>query len=130
MSQLFLKRCDHCGGISEMANTPIPDGWTCLADVGMGTLASFDICAECQENMGIRKMIQSRLQARAVGQLKTLIRPAELPELAKSLHFDEIIAKIEAGEFDEAFAQGDGIDLPVTVQELEDEATITEGELV
>jgi hypothetical protein len=64
-------------------------------------------------------MFTQRLRANAVGALKAMIPVDDLPELAASLHFDEIIAKIEAGEYDQAFDSADGISLPDEIAALE-----------
>jgi hypothetical protein len=103
-----MKRCNRCGQISDLANTPNPPGWQCLADTMHGTLASIDFCPSCMDEMGIGTMLRQAVRDRAVGALKAMI-PDTLPELASSLHIEQIIEKIEAGEYDKDFDSGDGI---------------------
>lgn len=96
-----------------------------MADMGIGTLASFDLCGECIDKTGMRKMFTERLRGNAVGALKQMI-PDALPELQAALGFDEIVAAIEAGDYDGAFNSADGINL----QDAISEHAIAEAELV
>lgn len=125
MSQLYFKRCNRCAKISEAANTPNPPGWQCLADLVHGTLATIDICPACQENMGLRVLLAKAIRDRAVGELRAAIEtdPDKMPP---ALDMAELENRINAGEFDAAFAAGDGINL----DDIADAEVIAEGELV
>lgn len=120
MSQIFFKRCDRCGRLSEGANLANPPGWHCMADMMHGTLASVDLCAPCLQETGMRGMLEKRVRDRAVGVLK---KHFDREELA-SLDMAQLVEKIEAGDYDRAFAQGDGINLD---EELPQLAEIVEG---
>lgn len=120
MSQVFVKRCDRCHRVAVQPNNPTPPGWQCLADMQYGTLASIDICPECQQDMGLRVLLQKARSDRATGALREWL--ATNDELvADSINVEELVAAIERGEFDAAFDQGDGV-------AAEDE--IAEGEIV
>lgn len=125
MSQIYLKRCDKCGKLSPLANTPNPPGWQSMADMVHGTLAVIDFCPECLDTMGIRAMLTQRVRDRAVGALKAMI-PDALPDMRASLGMDEIEAAILSGEYDDAFDSGDGINLAAA----SDATRITDAELV
>lgn len=125
MSQIYFKRCDSCGIIASQAITPNPPGWVVMADMGIGTLASFDLCATCVDAKGMRKMFTERLRGNAVGALRQMI-PDALPELQAALGFDELVAAIEAGDYDAAFNSADGINL----QDAISEHSIAEGKFV
>src|ERR1700733_8497780 len=99
MSQIYLKRCDKCGRLSPLANTPNPAGWQCMADMMHGTLAAIDFCPDCLDEMGIRGMISQRARDRAVGVLKAMI-PDSLPDIRSALGFEEIETAILEGAYD------------------------------
>ena len=120
ISQIYMKRCDRCGKISELALTPAPVGWVTMMDQGLGTNSCFDICAECTDEMGMTQVVRERLRTSAVEQLKWLMQPEAMPELARSLHYDEIVKKALAGDYDQAFAQADGLDLPEAISDLDE----------
>lgn len=111
MSLVYFKRCDRCGKVSDAALVPNPPGWQSLSDLMHGTLAVVDICPECQDAMGIREMLLEKVRNRTVGLLRETIAIAPLVGLPPSVTIDELTDRILAGEFDEALASGDGIDL-------------------
>ncbi len=129
MSQVYVKKCDGCSQIALMPNIPAPPGWHCLADAMHGTMVSFDICPECSAKSGFGNILTKRIRDRALGDLKNQIE--EDPErYAKALPLAEIEAAIERGDWDDAFAQGDGIDLAQIAAEQAELDEIAEGEIV
>ena len=131
MSQVYVKRCDGegCGNIAFMPNVPNPPGWHCLADAMHGTMVSFDICPACIAKSGFGNILTKRIRERALGDLKNQIE-TDPERYAASLPLAEIEAAIERGEWDDAFAQGDGIDLQQMATEAQALEAIAEGEIV
>lgn len=133
MSQVYVKRCDRCNKISVCPNIPNPPGWHCLADNVHGTLASFDLCPGCLADTGLGMVLTQRIRTRALGDLKNMIEtdPAKIPP---TLDVAELEAAIDRGEWDNAFASGDGVDLDQLARDMEQlvagENEIVEGELV
>lgn len=131
MSLIYFKRCDSCGGISDAASVPNPPGWHCLADNMHGTLATVDLCPGCLETTGLGKMLIKTVRARAVGALKSLL-PEELGDVREALGYEQIVAAIEAGDYDATFERGDGIDLTAEAERVHalEKAEIEEAEVV
>lgn len=107
-----------------MPNIPAPPGWHCLADAMHGTMVSFDICPECSAKSGFSGILTKRIRDRALGDLKNQIE-ADPERYAKALPIAEIEAAIARGDWDDAFAQGDGIDLAQIASEQDELAAIT-----
>jgi hypothetical protein len=120
-----VKKCDGCGNVALMPNTPAPPGWHCLADAMHGTMVSFDICPTCSANSGFGNILTKRIRDRALGDLKNQIE-SDPERYAKALPLAEIEAAIERGEWDDAFAQGDGIDLAQIAAEKAELDALTE----
>jgi hypothetical protein len=99
-----------------------------------GTLATVDLCPTCLDSTGLGKMLVKTVRARAVGALKSLL-PAELGDIREAVGFDQILEAIEAGEYDDTFERGNGIDLAAeatraaALDQLE-EAQIEDAEVV
>jgi hypothetical protein len=133
VSQVYVKKCDGCDKVAIMPNIPAPPGWHCLADAMHGTMVSFDICPECSAASGFSKILTKRIRDRALGDLKNQIE-SDPERYAEALPIAEIESAIARGDWDDAFAQGDGIDLAQIAAEqdelnsLADE--ITEAEIV
>lgn len=129
MSQVYVKKCDGCGNVAMIPNTPAPPGWHCLADAMHGTMVSFDICPGCLATSGFGGILTRRIRDRALGDLKNQI--AEDPErYVAALPLAEIEAAIERGDWDDAFAQGDGIDLAAIASAQDELDAIAEAEIV
>lgn len=126
MSSVYVKKCNSCGNFAVSSpNIPNPPGWQTLADMMHGTLASIDLCPTCMEDMGLRTMLAKAVRDRAVGELRKAIETD--PELMPpAVNMAELEERIQNGEFDVAFASGDGINL----DELADAEEITEAELI
>ena len=104
---------------------PNPGGWHSLMDQMHGTMGVVDFCPDCLSFLGIGDMLTKRARDRAVGVLKQLI-PVDLADMREAIGYEGIVAAIEAGEYDDAFDSGDGINLAAA-----SEATrITDAELV
>ena len=124
MSSVFVKKCNSCGNFAVSSpNIPNPPGWQTLADMMHGTLASIDLCPTCLEDMGLRTMLAKAIRDRAVGELRKAIEtdPEHMPAAVNMAELEE---RIQAGEFDTAFASGDGIDLDALAEEEIAEAEI------
>jgi hypothetical protein len=106
-------------------NVPNPPGWQTLADMMHGTLASIDLCPSCLEDTGLRVLMATSIRDRAVGELRKAVEtdPDKMPP---ALNMAELEERIRNGDFDAAFASGDGIDLDAIAAESE----IADAELV
>lgn len=121
MSRIYFTRCDSCHRTSEECMTPVVPGWQSLSDNTYGTNTIFDICPECQESMGLRGILTSRIRARAVYELRDKVaNPTD--QVVPGITAEALEARINAGDFDVQFGLGDGVD----IRELE----VADAELV
>jgi|SRR6185437_9217219 len=119
MSRVYFTRCDGCNRLSDLCITPVVPGWQSLSDNTYGTNTIFDICPECQESMGLRSILKSRIRARAIYELRDKIS-TPTDQIAPGLTVEQLEERINSGEFDKEFGLGDGIDIEqLAIEEAE-----------